>query len=104
MRRRPDTTPSSTAATDGVDETPVSKTRRKAQMHALQDLGEALVALEPKQLAALTAQVELPEILLDAVREARGITAWGGRKRQLQYIGRLMRDVDPAPIERFLAD
>src|SRR4051794_8726930 len=86
------------------DDAPLSKTRRKAQMHALQDLGEALVALEPKQLAALTTEIELPETLLDAVRQARAITAWGGRKRQMQYIGRLMRDVDPAPVERFLAN
>jgi ribosome-associated protein len=82
---------------------PLSKTRRKAAMHALQDLGEALVALEPRQLARLSGEVELPETLRDAIAQARTITAWGARKRQLQYIGRLMRDVDPAPIERWLA-
>ena len=80
-----------------------SKTRRKSEMHALQDLGEALVALEPSRLDALAAEAELPECLVDAVREARTITAWGGRKRQLQFIGRLMRDVDPEPIRRRLA-
>jgi ribosome-associated protein len=85
-----------------ADDLPPSKTRRKAEMHALQDLGEALIALEPKRLAELTAEVALPERLVTAVREARSITAWGGRKRQLQYVGKLMRDVDPAPIRRRL--
>jgi ribosome-associated protein len=81
---------------------PISKTRRKAQMHALQDLGEALVALEPRQLTALLDEVELPERLREAIVEARAITAWGGRKRQLQYVGKLMREIDPEPIARWL--
>ena len=71
-------------------------------MHALQDLGEALVALEPKRLAELAAEASLPDTLVDAIREARAITAWGARKRQLQYIGKLMRDVDPEPIRKRL--
>jgi ribosome-associated protein len=79
-----------------------SKTRRKAEMHALQDLGTALVALDDGRFAQLAAETALPERLVDAVIAARGITAWGGRKRQLQFIGRLMRDVDPAPIEQRL--
>ncbi len=54
--------------------------------------------LEPRQFNALLAGVELPERLREAIVEARAITAHGGRKRQLQYVGRLMRDVDPAPI------
>ena len=72
-----------------------SKTRRKAEMHALQDLGEALVGLTPARLAALA----LPERLADAVTEARQITKWEARRRQMQFIGRLMRDVDPLPIQ-----
>jgi len=72
-------------------------------MHALQDMGEALVALEPKRLAELAAEASLPEALVDAIREAWAITAWGARKRQLQYVGKLMRDVDPEPIARRLA-
>ena len=71
-----------------------SKTRRKQAMHELQDLGEALVALDPPRLAALG----LPERLVEAVTLARRITAHEGRRRQIQFIGRLMRDVDPAPI------
>ena len=71
-------------------------------MHALQDMGEALVALDPKRLAQLAAEAPLPARLVDAIVEARSITAWGARKRQLQYVGRLMRDVDPEPIRRRL--
>lgn len=76
-----------------TDELP-SKTQRKKQMHALQDLGAALVALNEDQLAAMA----LPDNLHDAVLEAKGITKFEARRRQLQYIGKLMRTVDPEPI------
>ena len=76
-----------------------SKTRRKQAMHALQDLGEALVALDPGRMATL----DLPESLADAIAAARNINRHEARRRQMQYIGRLMRDVDPAPIEAALA-
>ncbi len=72
----------------------VSKTRRKKEMHDLQDVGALLVELNNERLNQLT----LPDTLRDAVVEARRITQFGARKRQLQYIGKLMRDVDPAPI------
>jgi ribosome-associated protein len=72
-----------------------SKTRRKAAMHALQDLGEAMVLLTPERLTALA----LPERLADAILQARHITRWEARRRQMQFIGRLMRDVDPLPIQ-----
>ena len=71
-----------------------SKSRRKADAHALQTLGAELVALNRSQLA----QVELPEGLRDAVEAAQRIHAHEGRRRQLQFIGKLMRFVDPAPI------
>jgi ribosome-associated protein len=71
-------------------------------MHGLRDMGEALILLEPKRLAELATEVALPDRLVDAIREARSITAWGGRKRQLQFVGKLMRDVDPEPIRRRL--
>jgi len=85
-----------------ADDLPPSKTQRKAAMHALQDLGEALIALDSKRLAEIATEAALPDRLVDAIRAARSITAWGGRKRQLQYVGKLMRDVDPAPIRRRL--
>jgi ribosome-associated protein len=79
------------------DELP-SKTRRKAQMHALQKLGAQLVELSKERLASM----QLPETLVEAIREAQRITAHEGRRRQMQYIGRLMRDIDPAPIQERL--
>lgn len=75
-------------------EIPVSKTRRKQEMRALQDVGEKLVALNSGQLA----QLELPEELHAAVTEAKRMRAHEALRRQMQYIGKLMRAVDPAPI------
>ncbi len=71
-----------------------SKTQRKKEMHALQDLGARLVALNAEQLRRL----DLPERLLEAIMAAQRITAHEGRRRQMQYIGKLMRTVDAAPI------
>ena len=45
----------------------------------------------------------MPERLADAIAAAKRLTRREARRRQLQYIGRLMRDVDPAPIEAQLA-
>jgi ribosome-associated protein len=72
----------------------VSKTRRKKEMHELQVLGATLVELPDAQLGALG----LPEALAAAVREAKRIKSHEGKRRQMQYIGRLMREVDPEPI------
>lgn len=79
--------------TDQADE-PISKTKRKAAMDELQDIGATLIELPKEKLAKL----DLPEILVDAIREAKRITANGATRRQLQYIGRIMRNVDTAPI------
>jgi len=57
-------------------------------------MGEELVALSAEQLKEL----DLPDLLRDAVMEARRITKFGALRRQMQYVGRLMREVDPAPI------
>jgi ribosome-associated protein len=73
---------------------PPSKTKIKQQMLELQDIGAELVALGKDQLA----QLDLPETLRDAIQEMRRINKFGAQRRQMQYIGRLMRDVDPAPI------
>ena len=80
------------------DELPASRTQLKKQMTALQELGEALVELAPAQLA----EMALPEALHDAVLAARGMTRFEARRRQLQYIGRLMRHVDAEPIRERL--
>ena len=68
----------------------VSKSQRKREMHALQALGETLVALPAEQLTRLA----LPESLHEAIMQARNISQRGALRRQLQYVGRLMRDVD----------
>jgi ribosome-associated protein len=71
-----------------------SKSQRKRDMTELQDMGSELLELNEHQLA----QIELPESLHDAVIAARRITKFEARRRQLQYIGKLMRGVDPEPI------
>jgi ribosome-associated protein len=76
-----------------------SKSERKRVAHAAQDLGEALVRLRDNELEALA----LPEQLTEAIREARRITSRAAAARQRQYIGKLMRDVDPEPIRAALA-
>jgi ribosome-associated protein len=81
-----------------VEEDRPSKTRRKKEMHELQALGERLVALNASQLD----EVDLPQRLRTAVDDAKRFTRHEARRRQMQYIGRLMRDVDPAPIREKL--
>ena len=76
-----------------------SKSARKRAAHAAQDLGEALVALPESELAALA----LPEALLEAIRAARRISSRAAGARQRQYIGKLMREIDPQPIRAALA-
>ena len=64
-------------------------------MTALQQLGEKLVNLPPDLLA----KISLDDILKKAILDARMITSHEAKRRQLQYVGRLMRHIDPAPIE-----
>ncbi len=81
-----------------MQDEPISKTRKKKDMQALQDLGSELVELNDEQLESM----QLPESLFEAVQEARRLTKHEARRRQMQYIGRLMRDIDPAPIRECL--
>ena len=76
-----------------------SKTRRKKDSHDLQDLGEALVAMPDGRL------IDLPmdESLLDAIRQYRVTRTHEGRRRQMQYIGKLMRRNDPEPLREAVA-
>ncbi|ANQ85956.1 ribosome biogenesis factor YjgA [Azoarcus olearius] len=78
---------------DGME--PPSKSSRKRAMHALQDLGQQLVDLSVERLR----KVPMPEELFDAVRDAQRFTSHEARRRQMQYIGKLMRNVDPEPIQ-----
>src|SRR5687767_11994887 len=82
------------ADAEELDELEVQEGRgrsaRKRASHELTRLGEELVALRPVQLAALA----LPERLEDAVAEARRLTSFGAKRRQVQFIGKLMRQLD----------
>lgn len=71
-----------------------SKSQLKREMHALQDIGEELVALSREALGRL----DLPERLYDAVREARNITSHEGKRRQLQYVGKVMRSLHESEV------
>lgn len=73
---------------------PPSKTQLKAEADEKQALGEALLTLR----ADLMARLDLPDKLLDALKEARRITNFEGRRRQMQFIGKLMRPLDTEPI------
>jgi ribosome-associated protein len=76
-----------------------SKTKQKEAMHELRDLGAELVELSVGQLK----KINLPENIYEAVRECQKITAHGARRRQIQYLGKLMRGVDDEPIRAGLA-
>ena len=72
----------------------VSKTKKKREMHELQALGVALLRLNERELESIA----MPEELRRAVLEAKRIKSHEAKRRQLQYIGRLMREVDAAPL------
>lgn len=84
---------------DAGEELPPSKSSRKRAAHALQKLGERLVRMKPEDVATLP----LPEMLSDAISEARRLRSHGALSRQYQYIGRLMRDLDMEALEAALA-
>jgi ribosome-associated protein len=77
-----------------------SKTRRKQDSHDLQVLGAALVELPESRLALLP----LGEPLLEAVHAYKRTRSHEGRRRQMQYIGKLMRAVDSEPIRQAVAE
>ena len=81
-----------------MDDAIVSKTRRKKEMLELQSLGAKLAELPESQLA----EIPMDDALREAVLEAKRIKSHEAKRRQLQYIGRLMRDVDPAPLRERL--
>ena len=68
---------------DAGEELPPSKSSRKRAAHALQKLGERLVRMKPEDVATLP----LPEMLSDAITEARRLRSHGALSRQYQYIG-----------------
>ena len=76
-----------------------SKTQRKKESHELQDLGEAVVNLPDSRLDGLA----IDETLREAIRAYKSTRTHEGRRRQMQYIGKLMRRTDPAPLQEAVA-
>jgi len=74
-----------------------SKSRLKRDAHGLQKLGADLLDVPESEWVSLG----LAEDLVSALREAKRLHSRGARKRQLQYIGKLMRDIDPEPILQY---
>ncbi len=72
------------------DDLPPSKTQLKRESEALQKVGEQLIALKQQDLD----NMQLPEKLIEAVTVARKLNARSGLKRQKQYIGKIMREID----------
>jgi ribosome-associated protein len=77
-----------------------SKSARKRAADALQELGVELASLPDAEIAAF----ELPDTLVEALREFRRLTSHGAQLRQRQYIGKLMRKIDPQPVFERLAE
>jgi ribosome-associated protein len=84
---------------DPDDDGRPSKSELKRQMHELQQLGQALTELPASRVDAL----DLPESLRDGLAEFHRTRSFEGKRRQLQFIGKLMRQVDPDPIRESIA-
>lgn len=72
-----------------------SKSQLKREMTALQDLGAELATLSKERLA----KIDMPERLRDALLDAQRFTKHEAKRRQLQYVGKIMRDIDTAPLQ-----
>ncbi len=77
-------------APEDEDDLPKSKSQRKRDMTALQDIGAELESLPKDRLA----RMPMPEALADAIHAARKITSHEGKRRQMQFVGKVMRGLD----------
>ncbi len=75
-----------------------SKSQKKRDAHALQALGKELVALSAEQLK----RIDMPENLRIAIAEAQRTRSHEGLRRQMQYVGKVMRGVDTGPLTEAL--
>jgi ribosome-associated protein len=100
MSRRRSSSVESLDLHPGDPDQPLSKTRLKQLHHDLQELGEALLDLGSARFASL----ELPDELRRALEELRRTRSHEGRRRQRQYVGKLMSGIDPAPLQAALAE
>jgi ribosome-associated protein len=83
-----------------TEEQRLSKSARKREAASLQELGVKLSALPDQEIKAL----DLPENLFIALRDLRRLPSHGAQVRQRQYIGKLMRNIDPEPVLAKLAE
>jgi ribosome-associated protein len=83
---------------DGFDSLTPSRSEKKRQSIALQNMGEELTRLGPQEVKSL----DLPADLKEALTLYSRIGDHEGRRRQMQFIGRVMREIDPAPIRAML--
>src|SRR5574340_86188 len=77
-----------------------SKSEKKREMSALQDLGKRLMELSEEQMQG----IGVPQELHDALRLARTMKSHSALRRQMQYIGVLMRRIDPEPVKQAITD
>jgi len=75
-----------------------SKSQRKKDMLVLQKIGESLIKLTEEQLAT----IDLPDNLLTAILHMKSLSSNEAKRRQLQYIGKIMRQIDPEAIKQAL--
>ncbi len=90
----------STETSGESEEQRLSKSARKREAASLQELGMKLSALPDQEIKAL----DLPDNLFVALRDLRRLPSHGAQIRQRQYIGKLMRDIDPEPVLAKLAE
>jgi len=83
------------SSNDSSDFTYISKSQKKREAESLQELGERLVKLPAERIE----EIGLPEDIYKAVMFAKTVRGRGGLRRQMQYIGTLMRRIDPAPVQ-----
>jgi ribosome-associated protein len=94
------TTQNQTSEPVETEQERLSKSARKREAASLQELGVKLAALPDQEIRDL----ELPENLFIALRALRRLPSHGAQVRQRQYIGKLMREIDPEPVLAKLAE
>jgi len=75
-----------------------SKSQKKRESTALQDMGAQLVALSAERLK----KTPMPDNLREALLDAQRFTKHEAKRRQMQLVGKIMRSVDPAPLQAVL--
>ena len=76
-----------------------SRTDLKRESFELQKLGEDLMQLRQDAMQQLVTQKHVPELLFEAIRDAKKITNFEGLRRQMQYVGKLMRKLDEPQVQ-----